>query len=183
MSATAEPGKPYGKPLVTVVIVDRNCGTMLDESLASVFAQTHEPIEVILVDNGSTDAAATRARDTYGDRLHYIRNEDNLGFATANNQAFEQARGEWIFLLNNDAVAAPDTIVALSRVADSNPDVGMLACRVVVYDQPHVFDSVGQPAECSETPASAESGEIFEPSRTACRRDARAMALLGLEWN
>ncbi len=54
---------------------------MLDESLTSVFAQTHEPIEVILVDNGSTDDAATRARDTYGDRLHYIRNEDNLGFA------------------------------------------------------------------------------------------------------
>ena len=116
---------------------------MLDESLASIFAQTYAPLEVILVDNGSTDGAAIRARDTYGDRLRYIRNEDNLGFAVANNQGFDQARGEWVFLLNNDAVAEPDTVAALMRVADSKPEVGMLACRVVVYDQPHVFDSVG----------------------------------------
>ena len=143
MSTTGESPESPSTPLVSAIIVDLNGGTMLDESLASIFAQTYESLEVILVDNGSTDGAATRARDTYGDRLRYIRNEDNLGFAMANNQGFEEARGEWVFLLNNDAVAEPDTVAALIRVAVSKPEVGMLACRVVVYDQPHVFDSVG----------------------------------------
>ena len=77
MSATGESREPLAPPLVTVV----------------------------LVDNGSTDGAASRARDTYGNRLRYIRNDDNLGFAMGNNQGFEAARGEWVFLLNNDAVA------------------------------------------------------------------------------
>ena len=143
MSASGESREPLAPSLVTVVIVDRDGGTMLDESLASVFSQTYASIEVILIDNGSTDGAASRARDTYGDRLRYIRNDDNLGFAMGNNQGFEKARGEWVFLLNNDAVAAPDRISALMREVESHPEVGMLACRVVVYEQPHVFDSVG----------------------------------------
>ena len=134
MSASGESREPLAPPLVTVVIVDRNGGTMLDESLASVFAQTYTAIEVILVDNGSTDGAASRARDTYGNRLRYIRNVDNLGFAMGNNQGFGEARGEWVFLLNNDAVAGPDTISALMRDVESHPEVGMLACRVVVYE-------------------------------------------------
>ena len=139
MSAEVEPAKP----LVSAVVVDRDGGTMLGESLASLFAQNCDSLEVILVDNGSTEGAATAAAKTYGDRLVYIRNEENLGFAVGNNQAIARARGEWTFLLNNDAVAAPDALNALLRVAQADTDVGMLACRVVVYDRPGVFDSVG----------------------------------------
>ena len=60
---------------VTAVVVDLDGGEMLGESLTSLFAQTHPGLEVILVDNGSTDGAAERARDVYGDRLVYLRNE------------------------------------------------------------------------------------------------------------
>ena len=131
------------RPLVTAIVVDFNGGSMLDESLASLVSQTYAPIEIILIHNGSTDGAAARARDAHGERLAYLRNPTNLGFAVANNQAFERARGEWVFLLNNDAVAAPGLIESLMRVAEHSQEVGMLACRVVVSSEPHVFDSVG----------------------------------------
>lgn len=134
---------PGGRLLVTAIVVDFNGGSRLDEALTSLFAQRAATVEVILVDNGSTDGAAARAHERYGDQLIYIRNPTNLGFAAANNQAFERARGEWVFLLNNDAVADPEAVTALMEVAGTSPDIGMLACRVVVYDQPHVFDSVG----------------------------------------
>jgi len=130
-------------PLVTAIVVDHNGGAMLDECLASLLHQDYPSLEVILVDNGSDDGAARRARDTYADRLVYLRNERNLGFAEANNQGIARARGEWVFLLNNDAVAAPGVVAALMRAAAPEGRVGMLACRVVVYDAPHVFDSVG----------------------------------------
>jgi GT2 family glycosyltransferase len=53
------------------------------------------------------------------------------------------ARGAWMFLINNDAVAAPDTIERLMAFAAERPEAGMLACRVMRYEQPHFFDSVG----------------------------------------
>ncbi len=55
------------------------------------------------------------------------------------------ARGAWLFLLNNDAVAAPDAIAErlMTFAADRPAEAGMLACRVVRYEEPHFFDSVG----------------------------------------
>lgn len=130
-------------PLVSAVVVNLNGGALLRESLASLFAQTHPDLEVILVDNGSTDGSADEARATWGPRLQVVANARNEGFARANNQAFAVARGEWIFLLNNDAVAAPDAVARLVAFGTAHPEAGMLACRVLRYEEPHFFDSAG----------------------------------------
>ena len=63
---------------VSAIVVDFDGGVRLEESVGSLFAQTHPNLEVILVDNGSTDGAARRLRDVHGDRLVYLRNEGNL---------------------------------------------------------------------------------------------------------
>lgn len=130
-------------PLVSAIVVNWNGGTVLDESLASLFAQTHPNLEVILVDNGSADGSCERAVATWGERLRIVRNPRNHGFARGNNQGFAIARGEWVFLLNNDATLGPDAIAELMRFAETRPEVGMLACRVIRHDQPNYFDSVG----------------------------------------
>lgn len=129
-------------PLVTAVVVNFRGRDHLPECLASLFAQTWPRLEVILVDNGS-DGEVEDAETRHGPALRVLRNERNEGFARANNQAFELAKGEWIFLLNNDAVADPDCVERLVRFAEGRPQVGMLACRVVQYHQPHFFDSAG----------------------------------------
>jgi GT2 family glycosyltransferase len=130
-------------PLVSAIVVNWNGGAMLREALASLFAQTWLAIEVILVDNGSTDGSVGQAIGCYGDRLVVVRNARNLGFAAGNNVGFRVAKGEWLFLLNSDAICDPDVITELMAFAADKPDVGQLACRVVRADKPNFFDSVG----------------------------------------
>lgn len=130
-------------PLVSAVIVNRDGGALLAEALDSLFAQGWPALEVILVDNASQDGSADTAAERHGGRLRVIRNARNEGFARGNNQAMEVAGGEWVFLLNNDAVLAPDAIEEAMRAVADRPDAGMVAFRVLVYDKPHVFDSTG----------------------------------------
>jgi GT2 family glycosyltransferase len=130
-------------PLVSAIVVNWNGGTMLDDCLASLFAQSRPDLEVILVDNASTDGSAERARTKYGDRLRTVQNQRNEGFARGNNQGFAIAKGEWMFLLNNDAVAEPDAIAELMKFVAGRDEVGMLACRINRLEEAHIFDSVG----------------------------------------
>jgi GT2 family glycosyltransferase len=130
-------------PFVSSIVVNLNGGRLLGECLDSLFAQSWSEMEVLFVDNASTDGSAEWARVQYGDRIRFIQNARNEGFARANNQALAVARGQWAFLLNNDAMLAPDAIRELMTFVEDKPQVGMLACRVTRYDQPHVFDSCG----------------------------------------
>ena len=128
---------------MSAVVVNWNCGEMLQQALASLFAQTWPALEVILVDNGSVDGSVEQSERCFGDRLRVIRNAKNEGFARGNNVGFAAARGEWVFLLNSDAVCPPEVISELMAFVAGKPDVGQLACRVVQADQPHFYDSAG----------------------------------------
>ena len=116
---------------------------MLRDALASLFAQTWPALEVILVDNTSTDDSVAQAEQCFGDKLVVVRNPKNEGFARGNNIGFQAAKGEWVFLLNSDAVCDPDVIEELMRFVADKPDVGQLACRVVRAAEPNFFDSTG----------------------------------------
>jgi GT2 family glycosyltransferase len=137
--------------LISVVVVNLDGGEMLNESLESVFAQTWPNVEVILVDNASSDDSMERAEARFGDRLVTIHNDRNNGFAKGNNQAFAVAEGEWVFLLNNDAVMEPTALEELMKFLDGDParsdedggKIGMLACRVLRYSETNYFDSAG----------------------------------------
>lgn len=144
MTETDGEGRPADDtPLVTAVVVNWDGGELLRDALASLFAQTHLRIEVILVDNGSHDGSVESAIVAYGERLRVIRNRQNEGFARAGNQGMREACGEWIFLLNADAVAHPRAVAELLAFARGRPEVGMLACRVLRHDAPQFFDSAG----------------------------------------
>ncbi len=134
---------PVEMPRVSAIVVNWNGGAMLDECLTSLFAQTWPNLEVILVDNASHDGSADRAAARWGERLVLIRNAKNEGFAGGNNRAFERASGEWMFLLNNDAIVEPDAIAALMEFVRGRNDVGSLACRIHRREEPNVFDSAG----------------------------------------
>jgi len=104
--------------LVTVIIINWNGARSLPSVLQAVRNQRYQPIEVIVVDNGSTDGSLALLQ---GDpAIRVIRNDGNRGFAAANNQALAVAQGEYVLLLNNDAVLTPDYIRAL--VADMQAD-------------------------------------------------------------
>ncbi len=97
------PRPPTAGPLVSVIVLNRNGGRMLDACLDGLARTAYRDIELIVIDNGSTDASpdrAARRRDRFP--IQVIRNDENRSFSEANSQGVEAATGELVLFLNND---------------------------------------------------------------------------------
>lgn len=132
-------------PLVSIIVVNWNGLRFLDDCLSSLEKQTWQEREFVLVDNGSTDGTADCIR-TWSERLpraQAIQLSENTGFCRANNLAFARARGEWIALFNNDAVAEPNWLEELVRHADAERRIGMLGSKILFVEPAGVIDKVG----------------------------------------
>jgi GT2 family glycosyltransferase len=132
-----------GPPLVSAVVVNWNGADCLDACLASLRAQTWPRLEIIVVDNGSTDGSRALLRARYRDSVTLIESPVNLGFAGGNNLAIRAATGAYVALLNNDAVAQPEWIRALVEAAEADPRVGMCASKVLILGADGLIDSAG----------------------------------------
>ena len=99
--------KPSGSAIqISVVVVNWNRRDLLRACLASLAAQTCRGLEVIVVDNGSSDGSAAMVAAGFP-AARLLRNTENRGFCAANNQGIAAAQGRFIALLNNDAEADP----------------------------------------------------------------------------
>lgn len=130
-------------PLVSVIIVNWNGLRFLDNCLSSADNQSYQYFEVILIDNGSTDGSVEFVRSNFPDTI-IIENKDNLGFAKANNQGIEIARGKYIATLNNDTVVDKEWLKNLVEAAASSDEkVGMWAPKILSMQERTRIDSVG----------------------------------------
>jgi GT2 family glycosyltransferase len=127
--------------LISVVVVNWNRQALLRACLASLARQAGVAFETIVVDNGSTDGSAEMAEREFGALV--LRNRENRGFCAANNQGIAAARGDYIALLNNDAEAEAGWLDGLLAACTRAPDVGMAACKVLVWEEPARIDKVG----------------------------------------
>ena len=118
-------------PELSVVIVNWNGGEELLACLKSVYgATTGINAEVWLVDNGSSDGSAERAAAVYP-YLRVIRNDGNLGFARAANQALAEAQADFMLLLNPDALLEREALAAMLGVMREDARVGIIGCPSV----------------------------------------------------
>ncbi len=121
-------------PPVTVVILTFNSRHMLARSVASVLAQRGEPVELIIVDNASTDGTADALAE-YEASATVVRLPRNLGFARGMNVGYQLARGQYIVPMNADVVLHPDFArAAVARFA-AHPDVGVIGPYVLRVDE------------------------------------------------
>src|ERR1043166_3374325 len=118
-------------PLISCIVVNWNRRGLLQACLNSLRRQDYPNLEVIVVDNGSSDGSVELCLNEFGQSVRLIHNSENRGFCAANNQGIAAARGEFIALLNNDAEAAPAFISSLVYVFEGRPDVGMAAAKIV----------------------------------------------------
>jgi len=138
------PGRRDGeRPLVSAIVVNWNGLVYLPECLDSLVAQSYSALEIVVVDNGSTDGSAAYLREQPAGRLRLVESPSNLGFAGGNNLGIRAAKGAYLALLNNDAVADPRWIEALVRAAEADPAVGMCASRICLWRQPDLLDGAG----------------------------------------
>ncbi len=136
-------GKAPQTMLFSVVVVNWNSLEDLRSCLSSLRVQTHQELEVIVVDNGSADGSADMVAREFAD-FRLLRETENLGFAEACNRGILASNGEWVAMLNNDAVAEPDWAEALVRAATDVPrDCGMLQSLLLYQSKPDIINSTG----------------------------------------
>jgi glycosyltransferase involved in cell wall biosynthesis len=121
------------QPLVTVAIPCYNYAAYVAEAIQSAFDQTHPLIEVVVVDDGSTDDSATVV-GRLGERVVLVR-QRNAGLPSARNRAAKSARGEYIVFLDADDILCADFVsrTLAEFEADSDPALGF------VYTQMQMF--------------------------------------------
>jgi GT2 family glycosyltransferase len=134
-------------PLISVIIVNWNRAELLRSCLLSLQHQHDAPaFEVIVVDNGSSDSSLT-VLESLRLEVHFpiqvIANIENHGFCRANNQGIAAASAEWVALLNNDAEAQPGWLASMYKAVAERPDYGMVACKILVYEDPSKIDKAG----------------------------------------
>jgi len=129
-------------PLVSVVILNWNGGDYLRRCVKSVL-ETDYPrnlIEVIIVDNGSTDSSAKSVKKMY-QQVKLIENKKNLGFCVGNNVGIKNASGDLIILLNNDTIVDNAWIKEILKKAN-DPKVGIVGCRLY-FPESKVIQTIG----------------------------------------
>ena len=128
----------------SVIIPNLNGAGWLRDSIESVWAQTEQDFELIVIDNGSTDESLDIARSYCGrDRYTLIENAGNTGFSHAVNQGIAIAKGEYMALFNNDAFAEPDWLAELIKTADADPKIFAVSSLMLRYYEPELADDAG----------------------------------------
>lgn len=119
------------KTKLSIVIVNYNVACFLEQCLRSVYeAAEGIAVEVFVVDNNSVDNSLEMLRKQFP-QVTLIANQENVGFAKANNQAIRQAKGEYVLLLNPDTIVQRDTFVKTLEFMDQTPDAGALGVKMI----------------------------------------------------
>jgi GT2 family glycosyltransferase len=135
---------PPSAPRVSVIVVNYNGLRHIPDCLDSLSRQTLAANlwEAIVVDNGSTDGSVAYIQQAHP-WVQVIELKRNAGFAAGNNAGLRLARGPFVALLNNDAVAAPQWLERLLRAAERVPDIGGVAGKIRFRHDPDLLNSAG----------------------------------------
>ena len=133
----------FDLPLVSVVVVCFKDIQITRQCLTHIFRQTYPSVEVIVVDNASPENIHEMVSREFP-RARVICLERNSGFAEGHNVGIRAAQGKYIAIINNDALAGPDWLAAMVKIAEQNSDIGSVASIITDGNQPDRLDSCGQ---------------------------------------
>jgi glycosyltransferase involved in cell wall biosynthesis len=122
-------------PIVSICIPTFNRASMVSDAIQSALNQTYSPIEVLVVDNASTDNIDKVVRSFHDPRLKFVKNDKNLGLFGNFNRCIELAQGKYIHILHSDDWIDPDFTQICTRFLESNPDVVMTFTSLVLHTQ------------------------------------------------
>ncbi len=139
-------------PFVHVLVINWNGREHLDACFRSLLDSPYEHARFVLVDNGSDDGSVAFVREAFGGdpRVEILALERNLGWSGGNNAGIRralEAGADYVLLLNNDTWTDPNALSELVARMEAEPDLGALAPKMLLYDQPELLNSVG--IECS----------------------------------
>jgi len=127
-------------PLVSIIIVNYNGKTYLEECLSSLEKIDYKNYEIILVDNNSTDTSVEYVKNTYPS-ITIIKLNRNYGFAEPNNIGAKNAKGDYLLFLNNDTTVNPNFISEMVNVLEQDPQIAI--CQSLLLKPNGEVDSSG----------------------------------------
>src|ERR1041385_1636497 len=133
------------QPRVSIVILNWNSDQVTLDCLLSLQKIDYPNFEMVVVDNGSVDGSPAKLLEKVPE-IRLIQNPTNLGFAGGCNVGMRDAlhRGtDYILLLNNDTIVAPDFLSQLVRIAESDEKIGAASPKVLFFDHPDRLNYAG----------------------------------------
>jgi GT2 family glycosyltransferase len=131
--------------MVTVVMVSYNTRELTVQAITTLIQNCSLPLEIIVVDNASTDETVETVQNTFPD-VKLVQNNQNVGFGMANNQGFELATNDLVLLLNTDAFIRQGCVEKLVDTIYSDAKIGVVGPRILNEDgtlQPSVHPFPG----------------------------------------
>jgi glycosyltransferase involved in cell wall biosynthesis len=122
-----------GAPLVSILVPSYNGARFLRESIDSLLAQTYPRVEILLLDDASTDDTPAIAAE-YAGRITYVRQPQNLGIYDNVNAGIARAKGEFIATYHADDIYLPGIVDAEVAYLQSHPEVGAVFCSDIFVD-------------------------------------------------
>ncbi len=119
--------------LVSVIVPVHNRRSLIGAALRSVLAQTYRDVELLVVDDGSTDGTADEVASSFGESVRLIRLGENRGRSAARNIGWAEARGGLVAFLDSDDLWAPEKL-ARQVPCFASSDVALVHCRIGVVD-------------------------------------------------
>ncbi|CAG0971146.1 N-acetylglucosaminyl-diphospho-decaprenol L-rhamnosyltransferase [Methanosarcinales archaeon] len=127
---------------VSIIVLNWNGKQYLETCLSSLVRQTYKNIEIIFVDNGSSDGSIDFVRNEFPGVV-ILGHAANLGFAEGVNSGIRISGGEFIATINNDAQADDNWIKSLVEVMESDPGIGCCGSKMLRYYARNIIDSAG----------------------------------------
>jgi GT2 family glycosyltransferase len=122
-------------PRVTVLMAVYNGAEYLREAIDSVIGQTFSDLELLIVDDASTDETVAIVESYDDPRIRLLRNETNLNQVVSLNRGLVEARGDYVARLDHDDVCRPTRLERQVAVLDTRPDVGVVGCFMEMRDE------------------------------------------------
>ncbi len=128
--------------LISVVVLNWNGRQVIERCLQSLQGQTYEPLEIIMVDNASTDDSLSFVKEKFP-HVKLVLNERNLGFGGGNNVGIRASQGKYIMMLNNDTRLDLKCIEELKRALEKDPKYGVCASKILLEYEDNLIDAAG----------------------------------------
>ncbi len=139
------------QPLISVVLPVHNTEKYLPESLASIFAQTYKTIEIICIDDGSTDNTPEILK-SYGDKIKIITNNQQSGIAYSRNRGIEIAQGEFVAFMDADDIAKPERFEKQIELLLKKPNLDICFTMLECFVSPELPDEIKSLRQCPRGP-------------------------------
>lgn len=129
-------------PLVSIVILNFNQYKVTTEFLDSCKQLTYDNYEIIMVDNASKEDPTPHVQEHYP-HVKLIRTQKNLGFTGGNNVGIEAAKGDYIFIVNNDTEVTPNLLEKLVEPFKLDPSIGVTSPKIKYFHSPTMIQYAG----------------------------------------